>query len=155
MNDPVAVWMRRIKDADGYYGPDKPPEVGFENHGGHPRNMVNPQVTPWASEYINCYIERADLEKCKAYIIDPDTVSESDKLMVAIVRQCQSDWNKETETFFAAIPNLADGSVALKQVATKLLEQARARGLTYAKALAIQRQYELPMLSSARLTPEP
>ncbi len=149
MIDPVLVWLRRAQDVDGYYGPDKPDTVGSEIHGGHPRNVVGPKVTPWASEFIYCFIERADLEKCKGYIIDPATVSESDKLMVDMVRQCQSDWNKEAEAFFASIPNLSTGSIALKEIATGLLEQAKARGLSPVITEAIRRQYDLPPLTSS------
>lgn len=151
MLDPVSVWMRRIQDADGFYGPDRPDTVAYSVMGGHPRNMVDPKVTPWASEFINCYIERDDLEKCKDYIIDPKDVSDKDKLMVAMIRACQDNWEMDTEPFFATIPNLSTGNAALKQIAKELLEQAKPRGLSDTKAEAIRNQYSLPALSSIQM----
>ncbi len=150
MNDPVAHWFRRIQDADGYYGLDKPDSVGFEAHGGQPRNFVDPGRAPFATTYINCYIERTDEKACNdgGYLVDPGTVSQHDKLMVDMVRTCQDDWEFATGAFFQTIPGLSTGNAALKEIAKELLEQAKARGLSNAKAEAIRREYDLPALTS-------
>lgn len=76
------------------------------------------------------------------------SVPEKTRMLVQMNTACNKDWNGTTEAFFATISNLAAGSVALKQIAKELLEQARPRGLSAITAEKIRGDYDLPPLAS-------
>ena len=70
------------------------------------------------------------------------------RMLIDMNDACRANWDGNTEAYFATIPNLSTGNAATKTAAKECVEQARARGLSAAKAEKIRSDYDLPPLAS-------
>lgn len=116
--------------------------------GGIPTDKVNDPVmkTPLTTHLL---IEVPNGQE--VYVtgaVNVSLVPQTDQLTIQMIRDCGTEYEANADAFFASIPNLGTGNAALKTIAKELLEQARPRGLSAAKAESIRALYGLPTLSA-------
>lgn len=147
----VSIWVPAVR-GPGYVEPDLPREdlgggefrwlVPFRMApDGAPRDMVNP--TEAATEYFNVLVKREDVQKVTSRVPE-GRVSERDKLLIKMLRECAGKYESEAAGFFGRIKGIDKAADNRKRGYKDVLVQAVARGLSPKTAESIRVKHRLP-----------
>lgn len=136
----VEIWVPFTELAPGDFGADVPrdengiPKVSYESDEGAPWDLVEP-ANVHATKRFNIIVDEKDLPAIAAHLaakgekpipFDDDAVEEEDKHLILMLRHCRERMTERLESFFDSL-NLSAASSGKKEMAVRLLEQARRR----------------------------